>query len=209
MNRRPLNEVLTIKYAFELGFAAPAAIILTERNGIDMINLRLIAPVKSDESEFNDMMREWSSADENIYPAVFTRYKPSFDDFLTHLNKCRSSTGLAENVVPNTTLILRDDAGRIYGGVTIRHYLNAHLNNYGGHIGMGIRPSERGKGYELHMFRLAVIRARELGISKLLITYEKDNLIMDEIMCAVGALYDSTVYSESVEKEIDRYWLAT
>ena len=35
----------------------------------------------------------------------------------------------------------------LLGAVNIRHCLNDYLLKYGGHIGDGIRPSERGKGY--------------------------------------------------------------
>ena len=37
---------------------------------------------------------------------------------------------------------------RIVGAICIRHYLTEALLNSGGHIGDGIRPSERRKGYE-------------------------------------------------------------
>ena len=40
--------------------------------------------------------------------------------------------------------------------MNIRHYLNGYLLREGGHIGDGIRPSERRKGYAAAMIRLAL-----------------------------------------------------
>ena len=53
----------------------------------------------------------------------------------------------AKWVAADTFFAVRDVDGRIVGLADIRHTLNAFLAAYGGHIGYGVRPSERGKGY--------------------------------------------------------------
>ena len=54
------------------------------------------------------------------------------------------------------------------GAVNIRHDLNDYLLKYGGHIGDGIRPSERRKGYATEMIRLALEECRKLGLTRVL-----------------------------------------
>ena len=46
----------------------------------------------------------------------------------------------------------------------------------GGHIGDGIRPSERRKGYATAMIGLALEECRKLGINKVLMTCDKTNI---------------------------------
>ena len=50
---------------------------------------------------------------------------------------------------------------RILGAIDIRYGLNDYLYNYGGHIGYGIRPTERKKGYVSEMLSLALDICRE------------------------------------------------
>ena len=59
--------------------------------------------------------------------------------------------------VPDTTLFCLDvDRNIFVGAVNIRHYLNEAMLLNGGHIGDGIRPSERRKGYATKMIGLAL-----------------------------------------------------
>ena len=74
-----------------------------------------------------------------------------------------------DGLVPDSVFFLLDmERNILLGAVNIRHYLNDYLLQYGGHIGDGIRPSERGKGYATEMIRLALIECKRLGIDKVL-----------------------------------------
>ena len=46
-----------------------------------------------------------------------------------------------------TFLLIRENDNRIVGTVNVRWDLNEEMLRFGGHIGYGIRPSERRKGY--------------------------------------------------------------
>ena len=76
--------------------------------------------------------------------------------------------------MPSVTYwILKD--GRMIGIANIRPELNEQLRNYGGHIGLVIRPGERGKGYGKQLLLRLTESARTLGIKELLITCEAGN----------------------------------
>lgn len=60
--------------------------------------------------------------------------------------------------------------------VTIRHYLNDFLANYGGHIGYGVRPTERQKGYAAQILNFALKYAKSVGLTKVMLPCYKDNI---------------------------------
>ena len=61
------------------------------------------------------------------------------------------------------------------GAVNIRHRLNEQLLLNGGHIGDGIRPSQRHKGFGTQMIALALMECRKIGLSKVLMVCDKEN----------------------------------
>ena len=93
-----------------------------------------------------------------------------------------------EGLVCGTTYFLSDQSGRVYGAADIRHSLNESLSRVGGHIGYGIRPSERQKGYAAMMLALSLEKATELGITEVLITCSDDNAASYKTMEACGAV---------------------
>ena len=67
---------------------------------------------------------------------------------------------IPETWVPDSTYWLVTDENKIVGAVNIRHSLTEHLFNAGGHIGYGIRPSERRKGYATKLLALSLEKRR-------------------------------------------------
>ena len=65
--------------------------------------------------------------------------------------------------------------GRMIGIANHRPELNDLLHEYGGHLGIAIRPGERGKGYGKRLTLLMAQKARELGIGELLLTGQTGN----------------------------------
>jgi len=57
---------------------------------------------------------------------------------------------------------------------------------YGGHIGYGIRPSERQKGYATTGLQLALEEARKRGLDQVLLTCGVDNLASRRVILANG-----------------------
>jgi predicted acetyltransferase len=97
--------------------------------------------------------------------------------------------------------LLDTDRDRLIGAVNIRHYLNESLKRSGGHIGDGIRPSERRKGYATEMIRLALIECRKLGIEKVLMTCDKDNIGSAKSIIKNGGVLTGEFINEDGEIE--------
>ena len=143
-----------------------------------MMSLKLIKLSKTYEKQLGEMIDEWKADQElnhtNHSPwAIFKNDYHDFDYYLENLEVKEE----AEGKVPDSVFFLLDaERDKLLGAINIRHYLNEDLYKEGGHIGDGIRPSERRKGYATEMIRLALIECKKLGIEKVLITCDRDNI---------------------------------
>ncbi|GII21558.1 GNAT family N-acetyltransferase [Planosporangium mesophilum] len=97
--------------------------------------------------------------------------------------------------------------GGIYlGAIDVRHYLNSLLLEAGGHIGYSIRPSARRQGLATWALGAALPRARQLGLARVLVTCDDDNIgSMRSIERNGGVLEDVRDTSIGVKR---RYWIA-
>ncbi|MFD9078560.1 GNAT family N-acetyltransferase [Streptomyces erythrochromogenes] len=67
------------------------------------------------------------------------------------------------------------EGDRVEGGIALRHGLSHHLTEFG-HIGYGIRPSSRGRGLATWALGRMLDEARALGLDRVLLVCEVDNL---------------------------------
>ena len=75
--------------------------------------------------------------------------------------KISKGINIPEGKVPETYYFLWDD-DEIVGLFKIRHCLNEKLRNGSGHIGYGILPDQRGKGYAKEGLRLAIEECKKI-----------------------------------------------
>lgn len=96
---------------------------------------------------------------------------------------------------------------KIVGTIAVRHTLNDSLLKSGGHIGYGVRPSERRKGYGAEMLALALEKCREFGIEKALVTCDKDNIASAKTALRNGGVLENEVVEDD-GNIVQRYWIA-
>lgn len=94
---------------------------------------------------------------------------------------------------------------KIIGTIQIRHYLNDDLLLHGGHIGYGVRPSERRKGYATKMLALALEECKNLGIGRVLITCDKTNLGSARTIQKNGGVLENEITENG--GIFQRYWI--
>lgn len=136
--------------------------------------LKLVKLEKKYQSQLIDMMEEWEKIGEKIVPYAIR--KTDYHNFDVYLNSLEVKDD-KEGLVPDSTFFCLDTDRNIFvGAVNIRHYLNEALLLNGGHIGDGVRPSERRKGYATEMIKLALEECRKLGIDKVLMVCDKENI---------------------------------
>jgi len=95
---------------------------------------------------------------------------------------------------------------KIVGTIAIRNYLNESLLNTGGHIGYGIRPSERRKGYGAKMLALTLEKCCALNLEKVLVTCDKDNIASAKTAMKNGGILDNK-FIEDNGNIVLRYWI--
>ena len=111
------------------------------------------------------------------------------------------------NYANQTTFVLIDEIGHIYGAANIRHDLKGNLSNIGGHIGYAIRPSERGKGYGELQLNLLIEKLNEMNIEKALITCRENNIASKKIIEKFIGITDYLVPSMYEGIMEYRYWI--
>ena len=167
--------------------------------------LKLIWLTKEYEKQAVDMLEEWTQTDEEIVPSSICRvgYK-NFDEYLEGFNE--ELEGRIEGYVPSTTLFgLDTERNILVGAVNIRHALNENLLLRGGHIGDGVRPTERRKGYATQMIALALEECKRLGIDKVLMTCDKSNVGSAKSIMNNGGVLENEIEINGVMSQ--RYWI--
>ena len=172
------------------------------------MSLKLIKLTKAYESALAEMIDEWKKDQElnhtNHSPwAIFKNDCHDFDYYLENLEIKSEGDGK----VPDSVFFLLDeDRNRLLGAVNIRHRLNDYLLREGGHIGDGIRPSERRKGYATEMIRLALIECKKLGMDRVLIVCDRDNIGSAKSIIHNGGILENEFVNSDGEVE-QRYWI--
>lgn len=109
------------------------------------------------------------------------------DDFSVFQEKLLRNYELSEGInlkpqfVPQTIYWLYVD-GKPVGYGKLRHYLNEHLLQSGGHIGYAIRPMDRGKGYAKILLKKLLDASREKQIEHVLLTCYENNMASRKII---------------------------
>ena len=168
------------------------------------MNIKLVRLSPLYKRQLFDMMEEWLAAEQHFSPyAIRKNDYRDFEYYLEHLERKTEEDGL----VPNSVFFALDTDRDIFvGAVDIRHYLNDGLLVTGGHIGDGVRPSERRKGCATAMIALALEECRKLGIPRVLMTCDKDNTGSAKSIVKNGGVLENEVINEEGVLE-QRYWI--
>lgn len=172
------------------------------------MNIQLVRLTDEYREKLFEMLTEWKSDiienQTDMSPrAIWTN---DFHDFENYVEKLEVKEETENGWVPDTTLFCLDEDRNIFvGAVNIRHYLNEGLRRTGGHIGDGIRPSERRKGYATAMLALALEECKKLGIDRVLVCCDKDNVGSAKAIVKNGGVLENEVEEDG--HVVQRYWI--
>ena len=167
------------------------------------MKLKLVKLTPGYKPQLDEMMTEWTAAGEQIIPyAIRKNDFRDFDKYLSEL-EIKETDG---RLVPDSTFFCLDEERNIFvGAVNIRHYLNEGLLKTGGHIGDGVRPSERRKGVATKMIGLALEECKKLGIDRVMMACDDTNIGSAKSIENNGGKLENKI--EDGGKLVRRYWI--
>ena len=160
--------------------------------------------------QYNDMMKEWNESGTQVAPWFLD--KPfdnlgDFAEFVQMLDNCEHAN-LDKRYCSTTSYFVMNENGRLIGAVSLRHYLTIEGYNTWGHIGYGVRPTERRKGYASCMLKMMLEEAKNKKIYKVLIGCHTSNVGSIGVIENCNGKLDNIVKDPDHENEtINRYWI--
>jgi predicted acetyltransferase len=138
---------------------------------------------------------------------VFEREQATrdFNGFVKSVDAYARGENLPRGWVASSSFWLVDGDEYI-GSTNIRHDLTEWLERYGGHIGYAIRPTKRQQGYGKLICKLALEEAREIGLTRVLITCDADNVASRKVIEANGGVFENEVPQPDRSAPKRRYW---
>lgn len=152
--------------------------------------MELIKPHPRYEASYQGYIQELG--DEERYPFTMDFDHEDFPALLEKLTQYEQGINLPEGRVPSSTFWLVE-GDELVGVANLRHTLNDEIREIGGHIGLGIRPSYRGKGLSKLLLNLTLEQAQKRGIVSVLIHCYQHNLASGRMIEACGGVLESEV----------------
>ena len=187
--------------------------------------------VKRQPLPYEEYIKEWESGrDKNLPPASAMKSLP-YETLLEQWEEGKTDKAYGKGFVPATLYFLvmslasgdaanigagdaaNDgaadaawDTKRIIGAIHFRHELNDFLLLHGGHIGYGIRPSERRKGYAVLMLGMMLDILKKKNFGKVLITCDDGNIASARTIERNGGILENIVDEDGGKTR--RYWIS-
>ncbi len=167
----------------------------------------LVKPTIDLRKEYIDYYNEWKNSGEESIPWLVESVPPhDFECMIKTLNEYENGLNIPIKWLPsNSTYWAVDENNKIISVVNIRHRLTQKLFDFGGHIGYGVCPSQRGKGLSKKVFNLSLKKANDLGIDKVLAVCHDNNIASRKTLISCGGLEDSYRIDEN-KNLLRRFW---
>lgn len=127
-------------------------------------------------------------------------YKIQDNEYAKSIDRCPGKT----------YFLIRKNDNKLIGMINIRHHLTPKMLVHGGHIGYGIRPTERRKGYNKINLYLGLLKAlEEFNLDKVMLDCDVKNLGSDKTIQALGGVLERTDIDDYDGVLTNVYWINT
>lgn len=172
--------------------------------------LKLVKPDLMYYNKYNQMMEEWIKDGSRIAPWFLDKPCETIEEFyrlVRNLDNAEKGI-LDEKFSATSSFFVIDESNKLIGATRLAHYLTvAGLNSFG-HIGYGVRPSERRKGYATEMLRLTIEEGKnKYHINEFLLGTHEDNIASIKTIEKCGGIFENNVIDRQDNKIIKRYWI--
>ncbi len=169
--------------------------------------MRLVSPHIRYKEEIVKYREEFTASGEQMHGGVGLHQSESIEHWLRMVKDHLRESTVHPGRVPNSVFLALDEHDHLVGMINIRHRLNEYYEKYGGHIGYGVRPSERKKGFATQMLALALKEAVNLGLDKVLITCSTTNIGSAKTILNNGGIFENEVFDPHDRTMTQRYWI--
>ncbi len=171
-----------------------------------MASVRLVRPSVQYKKSFLAGLREFDREGTQDRSYGLRDMLADFPRFVQILRGREKGIGLPKGFVPYSAFWLIDRSTLI-GQVSVRRRLTPYLRKIGGHIGYVIRPSKRRRGYGTAILRLALLKAKKLGLKKVLVTCDTTNIGSRKIIEKNGGVLENAVAQGRRQPKKLRFWI--
>lgn len=166
-----------------------------------MNEIELVFPTKSHETDAKEYLEEHIQYGENtLHGSSGLDRAESYDKWLEKINDA-----LTHEIYSIIFFAIRKLDKKLIGTINVRYpylgYVQVH-----GHIGYGIRPSERRKGYATMMLKLALEYCKKIGLEKVLLTCDKSNIASAKTIMRCSGVFESEERQNNGDF-LQRYWI--
>ena len=126
-----------------------------------------------------------------------------YEEWLQSIKNNENPETVSSDWVVTDTFFAVDEQDEIVGIIDLRHTLNDFLKDFG-NSGYSVRPSQRKKGYATQMLKLILEVAREVDLTELHLSVEKDNIPSIKTIVKNGGVYERSFEFEGELADIYR-----
>lgn len=172
-----------------------------------MATLQFKIPTLDDKQRILTFRREFNAVYDTMHGANELN---AFSDggFVGWINYINASAGTQwfeyQKVDDSTYIALMGDI--VVAIMHIRHTLNDILLKQGGHVGYSTHPDYQGQGIATAMLSFAVQKLNTLGVQKILITCQDDNIASAKAIEKNGGILEN-IFEKPNGTKIRRYWI--
>ncbi len=106
-----------------------------------------------------------------------------------------------------TFFLIRENDNKIVGTINVRWNLNEEMLKFGGHIGYGIRPTERQKGYNKINLYMGLLEAKKLNLKRVMLDCGVNNIGSNKSILALGGVLDRCEIDPYDNLKTNVYWI--
>ena len=177
---------------------------------IETDKIILIKPSKEYEEQAIEYKQEHFDNGEKIIHACSRWDKmDNYNDWLKMLEEHSSYETMKDDWTVHTNFLgIRQRDNKLVGMIDVRNDLvNDFLRNYAGHIGYGVRPTERRKGYATQMLKQALEYCKnELKLEKVMISCDKENIGSKKTIINAGGILEREYVTPEGEN-VQVHWI--